>query len=152
MEQAQSKVVESQESTLGGFDPRVVHERDQETQRIKRVNAHKVICFEGIRYYEWPKGSRNLWWEDRTPAGRLNADGRPVRGEAHVEWEAPIDLAQELEGKLKEKDFQTRQLMKELEALKKEKAAEVFATEQKKQQTANKMKAADAKTTRGKSL
>lgn len=148
MEQAKehSNASESQSnSDLGGFDPRVVHERDPKTHRIARVNSHKVICYEGIRYYEWPKNSRNLWWEDRSPAGRLDDNGRPVRGAKHMAWEAPITEAQGLQETLNAKDFEIKQLAKELEMIKKEAAAKKFEQEQAKQRTTTKLKAAEAK-------
>lgn len=142
--QKQDAKVESNEGgqvMLGDFDPRVVHERDPLTRRIKRVNAYKMICYKGIRYYEWPKGSRNLWWEDRTPAGRLDENNEPVRGAEHIAWEAPRTMADGLQEELKAKDFENEQLRKELEMIKKEQAAKKFEVEQAKQETAHKIAA-----------
>lgn len=72
------------------FNPRVVHERDPKTGRVVRVNPFRVIIDNSVRYYEWPKGSGNLWWEDQTFAGRLDDKGRPVRGKAHVKYTPPM--------------------------------------------------------------
>ena len=142
-EQAQS--AESQESMLGGFDPRVVHERDPITNRIIRTNAHRVLCIDGIRYYEWPKGSRNLWYENREAAGVLDKDGKPKRGASHVDWVAPRSEADDLNDVVAAKDQENKKLAAEMEVIKKELAAHKFEKAQAAQQTANQIKAQAAK-------
>lgn len=69
---------------LGGFNPLVVHIRNEETKRFEAANPFKVIAHKGVRFYEWPVSSANLWYEDRTPAGRLGDDGVPIRDAKHV--------------------------------------------------------------------
>lgn len=140
MKESSIQDTEVQEVKLGEFDPRVVQERDSVTKRIKRVNAHRVLCVKGIRYYEWPKGSLNLWYENRKPAGRLHAKtGEVIIGAQHEQWEAPRNESDDLRDALNAKDFQNQQLMKELEAIKKELAADKFAKVQKEQETASRV-------------
>lgn len=76
--------------TLGDFNIEVVHQRDARTGRIIGINPFNIIAHNGVKYYEWPKGSGNLWWKNREFAGALGEDGRPVRGKAHKKYEPPI--------------------------------------------------------------
>jgi len=134
----QHQEIESQK--LGDFDPRIVHERDPKTNRITRINAHRVICHEGIRYYEWPKNSRNLWYENKLPAGRLDKSGSPDRDAKHEAYIPPRTEQDDFADKLVAKDHENKKLSAEMELVKRELAAFKFEAAQKQQQTVNKIK------------
>jgi len=105
---------------LGGFDPLVVHTRDPETKRITKVNPFRMIAHKGVRFYEWPKGSGNLWFENRVAAGRLGDDGVPVRNKPHEEWIAPITADEKIGRDNMVLEQENKKLMAELSAIKKE--------------------------------
>lgn len=71
---------------LGGFDPLVVHRRDPKTGKPAGVEHFRMIAHKGVRFYEWPVSSRNLWYENREHAGRLRADGTPDKGIPHEKF------------------------------------------------------------------
>lgn len=98
---------------LGDFDPKQVHYFNPKTRQVEKVNPFRVIISQGVRYYEWPKGSGNLWWEDRTFAGALNSDGQPVRGKAHTEWKPKVTVDEQVA-------IENAMLNQELEKVKKE--------------------------------
>ena len=113
----------------GGFDPRIVHERDPRTGRIKKVNAYRLTVQDSVRYYEWPKFSGNLWYEDRTPAGRWEEKEDPktkrvvkkvVIGAEHKEYIAPLTEDQQLAKDILETKAENEKLKQELAAIQKE--------------------------------
>ena len=145
MSEQEAVNIEPQEpQVLGKFDINAVQIRDPKTHRIIRVNPFRTICHKGKRFIEWPKGSQNLWWEDKTPAGRYEMcdkekQFRPVEGMAHVKWVAPKTAADRVEEKLIMKDMENKKLAAELDSIKKELAAAKFAKAQVAQQTATKV-------------
>jgi hypothetical protein len=113
----------------GGFDPRIVHIRDPRTGRVKNVNSFRVKVEGGVRYYEWPKFSGNLWYEDRTPAGRWEEveDAKSksmvkkvVIGAGHKEYVAPLTDDQKLTKDILEAKAENEKLKQELAAIKAE--------------------------------
>jgi len=109
---------------LGDFDPLVVHRRDGITGKLVSVKHFKMIAHKGVRFYEYPKGSSNLWYEDRTHAGRLNELGEPVRGAAHESWTAPMTQDQKIGQDNQVLSQENVRLMAELSAIKKEQEME----------------------------
>lgn len=105
---------------LGDFNPHQVHFRDPLTKQVSAIKAFRVHIHQGIKYYEYPKGSGNLWWEDRKPAGRLGEDGKPVRSKEHVAWEPPKTADQTIAEKNATLAQENAKLAKELEAIKRE--------------------------------
>lgn len=75
---------------LGDFNPKIIHHRNPRTGMIEKVVPIRVIMDNGVKFIEWPKGSGNLWWENRTFAGALNEKGRPVRGAKHMPYTPPL--------------------------------------------------------------
>lgn len=112
--------MQKEDTKLGGFDPLVVHHRDEETKMVSKVNAFRVIVHKGVRFYEWPKGSSNLWFENRVAAGRLSEEGDPIRNKAHEEWKPPITADAQVGQQNKVLEQENKKLMAELSAIKKE--------------------------------
>jgi len=102
---------------LGDFDPRVVHTRDPKTGRVIRVNPFKLIVERGKRYYEHPVGSGNLWYEDRTTAGRFEK-GSVILGADHKVYVMPLTEDQKLARKHAQLEQENIRLAQELEAIK----------------------------------
>ena len=106
-------------SVLGDFDPRIVHTRDPKTGRVIRVNPFKLIVERGKRYYEHPVGSGNLYYEDRSLAGRFEK-GLVVLGAEHKEWAVPLTEDEQISRKYAQTEQENQRLMRELEEIKAE--------------------------------
>lgn len=117
--------MEEKVETLGDFDPHMVHHRDPLTNKVVKVNPYRLIKFKGADYYEWPKGSGNLWWANREPAGRLNANGEPVMGVEHETYVPAIPEEEKLSMHAASLEQENKRLMAELTAIKKEQEADV---------------------------
>ena len=114
------------EEVLGDFDPLVVHRRDGKSGLLVSVKPFKMIAHKGIRFYEYPVGSSNLWFENRKFAGRLSDSGEPIQGKEHEKWVAPSTHDQKIgraNDSLKQENVK---LMAEISAIKKEKEVEMF--------------------------
>lgn len=109
-----------EEVILGDFDPHVVHYRDPLTMRVTRVNAYRMIVSKGTRYYEWPKASGNLWYEDRHPAGKLDEKGEIVLAAEHTIWVAPLSVDEALGVRNATLEQENIRIKAELTAIKKE--------------------------------
>jgi len=109
-----------QHKALGDFDPHVVHHRDERTKRVVKVNPYRLFVHKGTRYFEWPKGSGNLWYENREPAGRLSESGEPVIGAKHEDFEPPMTADEQLAIQQMSLEQENRRLQAELTAIKKE--------------------------------
>ena len=109
------------ETQLGDFDPLKVHTIDPKTKQVLRVNPFRVIISKGQRFYEWPKGSGNLWFENREPAGRLTEKGEPVTGAKHEVWNPPMTMDASVGMSNKVLEQENKKLMAELAAIKQEK-------------------------------
>lgn len=110
---------------LGDFNPKVVQERDPKTGQVIRINPFKVIIDNGVRFYEWPKGSKNLWWENRSFAGRLNDKGKPVRDLPHQPYNPPKTLDQSIAHQNASLQNENRRLALEIEEMKRERELSV---------------------------
>lgn len=121
---AAQKVAEQTMPTqvLGDFDPLVIHHRDPVSKRLVKTNPYKLHIVDGIRYFEHPKGSGNLWYEDRTHAGRYEA-GKVIKGAAHKAYVAPLTQDEILARDISTTKQENERLLKELAEIKKELAA-----------------------------
>jgi hypothetical protein len=109
---------------LGDFDPRIVHTRDPKTGQMTKANPYRVIVDSNIKYYEHPKGSGNLWWENRSFAGRLGDNGRPVRGAKHMPFTPPLTMDEEISRQNMVLEQENKRLAKEVAEIKQEKELE----------------------------
>lgn len=134
----QSQAPEAQ--VLGDFDPRVVQHRDPKTGRVIRSNPFKVIVERGRKYFEHPVGSGNLWFEDRTHAGRLEK-GLVVPGAEHKLYVRPITEDEKLAREHAQVKQENERLLRELEEIKKEKE---FSAMEKKAKAPAKAKSIEA--------
>lgn len=119
METAKSKSTPQEPQSLGGFNPRIVHERDPDTGRVVNINPYKLIVSKGERFFEWPKGSGNLWYENREPAGRME-QGLIIKGAEHKAWTPPETADQKLAREMASKDQQIEALQREINEIKRE--------------------------------
>lgn len=108
-----------EEVRKGGFNPLIVHSRDTKTNRVVEANPFRVIVEKGTRFYEWPKSSGNLWYENRMPAGRLE-DGGVIRGAKHAKWAAPVTEDQKVGQQNAALVQENKKLMSELASIKQE--------------------------------
>lgn len=107
-------------NTSGGFDLRKVVTRDPKTGLVIKENPYRAIAHNGATFYEWPKGSGNLWFGDKSPAGRLDEYGKPILKAPHVEF-APVATVDEKVG-IENASLQqeNKRLVAEMAAIKKE--------------------------------
>lgn len=110
-----------QSPALGDFNIRAVHVIDPKTKRLARTNPYKMIITDGVRYIEHPVGSGNLYWEDRTQAGRLEGS-KIIRGKAHELYTRPLTSDEKLGREMANTRQENARLMKELAEIKAEKA------------------------------
>ena len=113
------QVVENTAAVLGGFDPQYTTIRDPKTKAIIKENPYKLIVAKGKSFYEWPVGSGNLWFRNRTAAGRLEA-GEIIEGKKHEVYIEPKPESHDISVKLAQKEQENARLIKELEEIKRE--------------------------------
>ncbi len=110
------------------FDLRT-HRTDPITGETKMVNQYRLHILNGVRYFERPVGSGNLWFENNQPAGRLvgfTAQGAKVDlTEAHKAYTPPPTGAERIAAELAAKDAALAQAHAELAAIKAERDAKV---------------------------
>lgn len=64
------------------------HIRNADTGGLMRIQHYTLRCREGVRYFEVPKGSGNLFYESSEPAGRW--ENKKINAEAeHIAYSAP---------------------------------------------------------------
>jgi hypothetical protein len=105
------------------FDLRT-HTTDPRTGKVSLTNPYRLHVINGVRYFERPVGSYNLWYENNIPAGRLKpakeGSGEVERGVAHVEWKAPPTGAEKIAAELSSATAEAEALRKELAAIRAE--------------------------------
>lgn len=105
---------------------------------LKSKQVYRLHIKDGIQLYERPVGSGNLFYDNNEHAGRveikLNKAGKIIsktfdREAAHKEFKVPVTGAEKLEMDLAESDAKLAAALKELEAIKAERAQkEVMAS------------------------
>lgn len=111
--------MDQQPQQLGDFDVRQVTVRDPVTKRIVKQNPYRLMVIEGVSYFEHPKGSGNLWYGDKSPAGRFEK-GKIVKEAAHIAWEPPKTEDELLAGQMAAMKQENDKLLLELAEIKKE--------------------------------
>lgn len=116
------------EQTLGDFNPLKVQTIDPKTKRVVEKKPFTVYCVKGSRYYEYPVGSGNLWYEDRSFCGRKGERSAKGEfdiqvGEAHVKWEPPATADQTVAVEAASLKVENAKLLAELADIKKEQQA-----------------------------
>lgn len=109
---------------LGDFDPKKIHYVNPKTRMVERVNPIRVIIDNGVRFIEWPKGSGNLWWENRTFAGALNEKGKPIRGAKHQPYSPPLTQDERIAQHNQVLERENKRLALEVEQMRRERALE----------------------------
>lgn len=125
------------------FDFKKIHEFDPRTRELVRLNPIRVIKDNGVTFVEWPKGSGNLWWEDKTFAGAMDEKGKPVRGKKHSKWEPPLTMDQKVAMQNMVLEKENKRLALEVAQMRKEK--ELTATHPKVNVTSGSKEAAEVK-------
>jgi hypothetical protein len=116
----------SEDVVLGDFDIKITKTTDPLTKRVVSFKPYTLHCVGQARYFEYPKGSGNLWWESREFCGRWE-DGKAVVGKAHVAFKPPLTEDEALAKHVAGVEDQNKKLLAELEAIKKERAAKIGA-------------------------
>lgn len=117
-------------SKLGDFDPKRVQWRDPKTGRVIKVKPYRLVIENHEKFFEYPKHSGNLWYENRMPAGRWeHIEGKRVikKGAEHVEYVAPLTADEKIMLDVLQTKEKNRQLEAELAAIKAEQEAAVAA-------------------------
>jgi len=119
---SKQKEYEIPEARQNEFDLRV-HMRDPKG-RLLKVQPYSLHVKEGVRYFERPVGSHNLFFENNEPAGRLVIDDKGKRtvekGAPHQEWNPPQSASDKLYSDYKKATSELEAARAELEAIRKE--------------------------------
>lgn len=119
--------MEKVEQQLGNFDFHKVVVRDEKSGRVLSKNPYRAHIVKGVRYFEHPVGSGNIYFENKQPAGRIEftAKGEPLvkEGAAHIAWEPPKTQDQTVGEQNAKLAIENEKLLKELAAIKAEQAA-----------------------------
>lgn len=102
-----------------GFDL-VVQHRDPKTGRVVKVNPYRMIAHEGVQYFERPKHSGNLWFQNGEPAGRYE-NNEVKRGAPHQEWIPPMTADDKLAQRVVSAEEENKRLRAEIEQIHREK-------------------------------
>jgi len=97
----------------------VVHRRDAKTGRVTSVNPYTMRKHHGVAYFERPKGSGNLYFENNEPAGRYVA-GKFLPDAAHEAWVAPLTAEELVKQAVASALEETARLKAELNEIKRE--------------------------------
>lgn len=104
----------------------VTHKTDPLTGKSHAVNLYTLHIIKGIRYFERPIHSGNLYYENNRPAGRLAFDAKgdyAINEKAtHVAYVAPPTGAELIARELSEEKTARAQAEAELAAIKAERA------------------------------
>jgi len=103
----------------------VTHVTDPVTQQTKLVNQYRLYILNGVRYFERPVGSQNLWYENNEPAGRIagfseKGDMKVDTAAAHKAYVAPPSGAELIASELEQTSAALEAARAELAALKAE--------------------------------
>jgi hypothetical protein len=122
MEKAEVQSGESQE-VLAGFDYGATHIFDPKTKRLAAKNPYRRIVIKGQVIVEWPVGSGNVWYEDKTHAGRVEFV-KGVRefkkGAKHEAFVPALTADEQLARNVANTEAENQRLKAELEAIKQE--------------------------------
>lgn len=114
------------------------HKRDK-YGRVLQINPYRLHVIDGLKGFERPVGSGNLWYENNEPMGRLKevVDEKTKKvtrsfeiGAPHVEYVPPLTADQKIAQENAEQKTKNAALESELAQLKAEQAAERKAFEE----------------------
>lgn len=121
-----------------GFDL-VTHPRDK-YGKIENVNPYRLHIIRGVKAFERPVNSGNLWYENGEPAGKLVKKTDPETGNEllsfdhkapHTEFTPPPSAGEALYSALEQEKARTEALEAELRAMRAEKEAAAAVTPKK---------------------
>lgn len=99
------------------------HKFDKVSKLPTEVNPYRMHAINGVKYFEHPVNSGNLWYEDlKTPAGRIVA-GKVDKEAKHTEYVPPLADGERTIRELELLKKQNDELKRELEALARERQA-----------------------------
>lgn len=97
----------------------IVQQRDKKTGRVISENPYRMRKHEGVAYFERPKGSGNLFFENNEPAGRYEA-GKFMPDAKHIEWVAPLSEEEKVKQAVAAAQDEAAKLKAELAEIKRE--------------------------------
>jgi len=97
----------------------IVQHRDKKTGRVVSENPYRMRKHEGVSYFERPKGSGNLFFENNEPAGRY-AEGKFLPNAPHIEWAAPLSEDEKIKQAVAAAQDEAARLKAELAEIKRE--------------------------------
>lgn len=115
--QPKAAVTEHPQKNPGSFDLRT-HVKDAKTGRLLYEQNYDLHIVGGVKYFERPCGSGNLWYESGEAAGRWE-QGQAHPDKAHIAFTAPTTDQRTPEGVVAENEA----LRAEIAAMKAEKEA-----------------------------
>lgn len=111
---------------LEKFDLRT-HVTDPATSKTKAVNTYRLHVLKGVRYFERPVGSGNVWYESGQSAGRIafKENGEAVVNEKaeHIDYVPPLSGDMKLAAELAAAKAAAAEAQAELAAIKAEREA-----------------------------
>lgn len=94
------------------------------TGQLIRKNLYTLYVVEGNKFFERPVKSGNLWYENNTPAGRIEFDAKGIRkiteGASHVAFTPKLEGDDALFYELEQEKTKRAAAEAELAAIKKE--------------------------------
>lgn len=109
------------------------HKFDKLTNRVSEANPYRLRVINGVKYFEHPVNSGNLYYENlKEHAGRF-VSGELKKGAAHVAYEPPVSAGQDTLNKLQELAAQNEILKKELDAVAREREAKELSAKAQKE-------------------
>lgn len=98
--------------------------------QLTKTNPYRLFVNAGVKLFERPKNSGNIFYENGEPAGRVefvkDAKGRTTReinhDAAHIEYRAPLVGAEKLYAEMDEMKKANASILAELQAIRAEKA------------------------------
>lgn len=109
------------------------HKRDK-FGKIVEVRPYRLHFIGGEKAFEWPVGSKNLWFENNEPAGRLVDTVDEKTGKkaqkfdftaTHIDYVRPLGQDEQAALEMSEIKSQNAALQAELAALREEQAAAI---------------------------
>lgn len=109
----------------------MVHRWDSQGHLVGK-NPYRMHLDGDRKYFERPVNSGNLWYENNQPAGRVELEfndkghivSKSYKPEAkHIEYTVPLSGADKMHYELEQERMRSSELQAELEAIKKERAA-----------------------------
>ncbi len=99
------------------------HYWDSKSRKLSHKNPYRMWHVRGVQYWERPVGSGNLYTKDGAPCGRIVDFTKCIidKNAKHIDWERPKTEEELRDIKFNELEAKNKELLRELDMIKKEK-------------------------------